>query len=131
MSRVSGKRESRPRLLPIVVNSKRHEMRKLGYDDLEDWLRDPNHVYIGRDMTWCVKGAVGSKWHNPFTPKEYDSKELRLKLYEEYILNNKELINSLHELRGKDLACWCKPEGCHGDILLRLANEDLSTNTTK
>jgi hypothetical protein len=29
-----------------------------------------------------------------------------------------------HELRGKDLACWCK-EGspCHADILLELANQ--------
>lgn len=27
-------------------------------------------------------------------------------------------------LRGRALACWCKPgEPCHGDVLLRLANE--------
>lgn len=27
------------------------------------------------------------------------------------------------ELRGKDLACWCKPgEACHGDVLLEIAN---------
>ena len=29
----------------------------------------------------------------------------------------------LAPLRGKNLACWCKPgEPCHADILLRLAN---------
>lgn len=28
------------------------------------------------------------------------------------------------ELRGKNLACWCKPgEPCHADVLLALANE--------
>lgn len=28
-----------------------------------------------------------------------------------------------HELRGKNLACWCKPgEPCHVDVLLELAN---------
>ena len=28
-------------------------------------------------------------------------------------------------LRGKDLACWCKPgEACHVDVLLRVANGD-------
>jgi Domain of unknown function (DUF4326) len=32
------------------------------------------------------------------------------------------LINDIHELRGKDLACWCAPEACHGDLLRRLAN---------
>lgn len=27
------------------------------------------------------------------------------------------------ELRGKNLACWCKPgEPCHADVLLELAN---------
>ena len=31
--------------------------------------------------------------------------------------------NWLEPLRGKDLACWCKPEDpCHGDIVLELAN---------
>jgi len=30
---------------------------------------------------------------------------------------------SLPELRGKNLACWCKPgEPCHADVLLALAN---------
>lgn len=29
----------------------------------------------------------------------------------------------LAELRGKNLACWCKPgQPCHADVLLRLAN---------
>lgn len=28
------------------------------------------------------------------------------------------------ELRGKNLACWCKPgEPCHADVLLKIANE--------
>ena len=28
------------------------------------------------------------------------------------------------ELRGKNLACWCKPgQPCHADVLLRIANE--------
>ena len=30
-----------------------------------------------------------------------------------------------HELRGRDLACWCPLDGpCHADVLLRLANEE-------
>ena len=29
------------------------------------------------------------------------------------------------ELRGKNLACWCKlDQPCHADVLLRIANED-------
>lgn len=31
----------------------------------------------------------------------------------------------LAELRGKDLACWCKPgDPCHADVLLTLANKE-------
>lgn len=30
----------------------------------------------------------------------------------------------IHQLRGKDLACWCAlDQPCHADVLLRLANE--------
>ncbi|WP_245303774.1 DUF4326 domain-containing protein [Pseudorhodoplanes sinuspersici] len=32
------------------------------------------------------------------------------------------LVSQLHELEGKDLVCWCSPEACHGDVLLKLAN---------
>ena len=52
-----------------VVNVRKAELNKLGYADLVDWLRNPNHVYIGRDMTRYVPGAVGSKWGNPFKGK--------------------------------------------------------------
>lgn len=31
----------------------------------------------------------------------------------------------IHELRGKDLACWCPlDQPCHADVLLELANRD-------
>lgn len=31
---------------------------------------------------------------------------------------------NLHELRGKDLACWCPlDQACHSDTLLKMANE--------
>lgn len=33
------------------------------------------------------------------------------------------LLAALPKLRGKNLACWCKPgEPCHADVLLELAN---------
>lgn len=32
-------------------------------------------------------------------------------------------VDNLLKLRGKNLACWCKPgEPCHADVLLELAN---------
>lgn len=33
------------------------------------------------------------------------------------------LIKALPTLRGKNLACWCKPQAkCHADVLLEIAN---------
>ncbi len=35
----------------------------------------------------------------------------------------KRVLDRLPSLRGKNLACWCKPgEPCHADVLLELAN---------
>lgn len=77
-------------------------------------------VYIGRP----------SKWGNPFHIREtvygqankVYTRDEAIELYQIYLDNNEELKADLHELEGKDLVCWCAPEPCHGDILLRLAN---------
>eukprot|EP00639_Heterosigma_akashiwo_P017500 CAMPEP_0206383464 /NCGR_PEP_ID=MMETSP0294-20121207/13943_1 /ASSEMBLY_ACC=CAM_ASM_000327 /TAXON_ID=39354 /ORGANISM="Heterosigma akashiwo, Strain CCMP2393" /LENGTH=131 /DNA_ID=CAMNT_0053833485 /DNA_START=134 /DNA_END=529 /DNA_ORIENTATION=- len=70
-------------------------------------------------MTFYVKGAVGSKWKNPFSVKKY-GRDKCLKMYSEYIKEHKTLYMDLEELKGKKLGCWCAPEGCHGDVLVSL-----------
>ena len=36
------------------------------------------------------------------------------------------LLRTMPTLRGKNLACWCKPrDPCHGDVLLQIANAPL------
>lgn len=80
------------------------------------WRMPENTVYVGR----------GSKWGNPFTVDEY-GREKAVSMFRDYIGHP----NSPHgfepheieELRGKDLACWCKEDqACHADVLLELAN---------
>ena len=112
-----------------VVNVRQAELRKLGYKDLEDWVKDPNHVYVGRDMTRYVPGAKGSKWGNPFMSKKVGRAE-SCNMYRQYILsdtriqdNGKTLLQSLDELKGKTLGCWCHPERCHGHELSQLIKE--------
>ena len=70
-------------------------------------------VYIGRP----------SKWGNPFPLYGEQFRDEVIAQYEQYLLNSPELLAQLGELKGKDLVCWCAPKACHGDILLRLANE--------
>lgn len=106
-----------------IISVKKKNLNKLGYKDFEDWNRDPNHIYIGRNMSFYVKGAIESKWKNPFSVKKYGRDDC-LKMYEKYILENKKLLDDLHELENKTLGCWCKPDLCHGDILIKLLKKN-------
>jgi hypothetical protein len=38
-------------------------------------------------------------------------------------MHQPDLVNDLHELKGKKLGCFCKPKRCHGDFLAREANK--------
>jgi hypothetical protein len=58
-----------------------------------------------------------TKWGNPFKTGIHGNLDKVLELYENYLINNKDLMDSLHELKGKRLGCCCKPNPCHGDIL--------------
>lgn len=69
-------------------------------------------VYIGRP----------SKWGNPYVVGKDGDREKVIRMYEEYLLGRKDLMNSLWELRGKTLGCWCRPKACHGDVLAFFAD---------
>ena len=58
-------------------------------------------VYIGRENRLGGWNLPESKWANPFTKQEYKEKGTRLRLYREHILSTPELLESLHELKGK------------------------------
>lgn len=101
-----------------VINIRKANLNKMGYRDLEHWLENPNHIYIGRNMSFYVKGANESKWANPFSVKEFGREDC-LKFYQEHIKESS-LIDDLHELKRKVLGCWCHPEPCHGDVLIKM-----------
>jgi len=70
-------------------------------------------IYIGR----------GSKWGNPFVIGIEGTRKQVIEKYENWIRTQENLLNSLHELDGKILGCWCNPLPCHGDVLLKLIEE--------
>jgi len=45
--------------------------------------------------------------------------EKSLKMFENYLTQNPDLMFSLVDLKYGVLGCWCKPNQCHGDILLK------------
>jgi hypothetical protein len=41
--------------------------------------------------------------------------------YREWIFSQPDLVErAKKELKAKVLGCWCKPEACHGDILVEI-----------
>lgn len=71
-------------------------------------------VYIGR----------GSPWGNPYRIDQYHSRAQVIWAYEKWIMDQPEFIEEVKkELKGKNLVCFCAPLPCHGDILLRIAND--------
>lgn len=112
----------------------------------------PQRIQLSRRNGWrkppgAVNCARPSKWGNPFTPADCreagftgTDDEIKQRCVDAFRVwigphwrenwdgpeseaRRKAILESLGELRGKDLCCWCKPtDACHCDVLLELAN---------
>ena len=69
--------------------------------------KDPYDIFIGRP----------SKWGNPFIIGRHGSRTDVVEAYHRWFLSQTDLLDSLNELKGKTLGCFCYPKRCHGDIL--------------
>jgi hypothetical protein len=116
--------------MTTVVNVKVKYLRPR-YQNLADWMNDPNNVYIGRRGIVFVDNKrfppADSLWANPYRLKDYNNdRNMCSLMYESYIRNrivNENLHSELLMLDGKRLGCWCHPDSCHGDVLIRLIAE--------
>lgn len=119
-----------------VVNVKVAHLRP-AYRDLKHWCEDPTNAYVGRGGIVFVPTTNGGKerypkhdspFANPYTIRGKDGDRTAvMKKYEAYIRKRlaaePALREALQGLRGKRLGCWCAPEPCHADVLVRLLHE--------
>lgn len=70
-------------------------------------------VYIGR----------GSCWGNPYVIGIHGDRAEVIARYEAWIRTQPQLLARLPELKGKVLGCFCAPKACHGEVLIRLLEE--------
>lgn len=92
----------------------------------------PRRVQLSRAKGWrmppnAVKVDRSTKWGNPYvvgTLVKYLSGEIVVQDVEHSVrLFRRHFRGDVVELRGKHLACWCKPGApCHADVLLEMAN---------
>ncbi|MDB5531577.1 MAG: polA [Devosia sp.] len=62
-------------------------------------------IYIGR----------GSPWGNPFKIGTHGNRDEVCDRFEREVLPTLDV----EPLRGRNLVCWCAPQRCHGDAILR------------
>ena len=83
--------------------------------------KEPFDVYVGRP----------GKWGNPFSHLQgtkatflCEDRDEAVASYRKWITEGggKHLLKDLHQLKGRTIACWCKPQSCHGDVLAELAD---------
>jgi hypothetical protein len=74
-------------------------------------------TYIGR--AWA--GLPESKWHNPFHEWQY-GRAACIAEFERYVRGSN-LMKFIPELSDQALGCWCYPEHCHGDVLVKIYKE--------
>ena len=91
--------------------------KRLRRDKLYGWRCPEGAKYVGRP----------SRWGNPFKVGEHaKTHEAMVAMFRDHLEANPELLAAgKRELKGFDLACWCRPDQpCHADIWLDVVNED-------
>ena len=90
---------------------------------MKGWRMPEGAVYIGRPTVWQNPYGLPGKG----AMIECASREEAIMLHREMVAGECSAVRRvpgyIQQLRGKTLACWCRPDqACHGDLLLRLAN---------
>jgi hypothetical protein len=95
---------------------------------VKGWRMPANTVKVDRATRWGNPCGIGRRTPRGVIQTNADAAAE----YRHWLLQRREigdvrrlqLIDAVRaELRGKNLACWCKPdEPCHADVLLEIAN---------
>jgi Domain of unknown function (DUF4326)/Protein of unknown function (DUF3102) len=99
----------------IVVNMHENGPHK----NLLAWLKDTDQL---------LKADRSSKWGNPFEMPDDGDRETVVRLHKEHYLPHKrKLLDQLPRMGGTAWGCWCGPQPCHCDELLRIAEGEGSS----
>jgi hypothetical protein len=91
---------------------------------VKGWKMPPNTVYVGRPSRFANPWKVGQFIGYDGGNLAYATAEDVVGLYRCHATDPDDPTD-VSELRGKNLACWCRlDQPCHADVLLELANSD-------
>lgn len=108
--------------MTVVVNFK--DVKEHWNAETRQW-DDPQYVYIGRRNRFY--GLPQSKWANPYrlavALSQEEARAAAIGRYAKHLVETG-LVHDVDTLRGKTLVCWCSPLACHGDVLVKMLNEE-------
>lgn len=89
---------------------------------------------IRRGEPFDIRIDRQTPWGNPFVLGRHGDRAEVIRRFENWVRTSSDakaqwIRDHVIELHGKTLGCWCHPEACHGDVLLRLAQEVFEGNT--
>lgn len=88
-------------------------------------MKEDYDVYIGRfNSKIPAAKASNFRWGNPFRIGQHGTREQVIQKYEQWIRKQPELMQAAKKLKGMRLGCWCSPDGCHGDVLVKISQEE-------
>lgn len=94
------------------------------------WKMPPNTVKVDRSTQWGNPWAAGRTGFDGRSPLDNEG---AVGMFRDMLTDPEKRDDAgypddddlIELLRGKNLACWCKPGAwCHADVLLELANRD-------
>ena len=128
--------------MTCVVNCKVKYLRPL-HDNLKEWCKDENNIYIGRGGVVFVKNGDNKERYpkkdsilcNPFKIDTKNNRQDVINKFREYMkekIKNKDekFLNELDKCKNKNLGCWCVEEKqcnielnnkmiCHGEVIMK------------
>jgi hypothetical protein len=110
-----------------LMAPKRIQLKRAG-----GWRMPLNTLKVDRSTRWGNPFRIGQKAVHPLTRRivQVPTAEVAVSLFAIHLQTSgsTELAEAARrELRGKNLACWCKDgQACHGDVLLQIANAPIS-----
>lgn len=87
------------------------------------WRKPPNTIVVSRPSKWGNPYAVGESFPTLGDAALCKDNAHAVRMFRLYVSAADKAPEIRRELRGKNLACWCKPgDPCHADVLLEIAN---------